>query len=146
MPQSVLDIFENINFVFMIIFTIEAIIKLIAMKTIYFKDSWNVFDFTVVIVTLIILLISAIPDTGINMADQASLLRLLRILRVLRIVKKAKHLQMIFNTIVEAMPSMASLGVLFLLFTFTFSIIGMSLFGMVKNENTMFGLNKHANF
>jgi hypothetical protein len=41
---------------------------------------------------------------------------------------------------------MASLGVLFLLFTFTFSIIGMSLFGMVKNEGTMYGLNKHVNF
>ena len=91
-----LDIFEKVNFVFMIIFTIEAIVKLTAMKTVYFKDSWNVFDFTVVVVTLIILVISAIPNTGIDIADQASLLRLLRILRVLRIVKKAKHLQMIF--------------------------------------------------
>jgi hypothetical protein len=146
MPKEVLAVFEKINYVFMIIFTFEAIVKLIALKCLYFKDAWNVFDFTVVVVTLIILVISVIPNTGIDIADQASLLRLLRILRVLRIVKKAKHLQMIFETIVEALPSMASLGVLFLLFTFTFSIIGMSLFGMVKNENTMFGLNKHANF
>jgi hypothetical protein len=104
MPQHVLDVFEKINYVFMIIFTVEAIVKLIAMKCLYFHDSWNVFDFTVVVVTLIILVITLLPDTGIDMADQASLLRLLRILRVLRIVKKAKHLQMIFDTIVEALP------------------------------------------
>jgi hypothetical protein len=146
MSQDVLDVFEVINSSFMVIFTVEAIVKLIAMKRAYFRDSWNVFDFTVVVITLIVLAISAIPDTGIDMASQASLLRLLRILRVLRIIKKAKHLQMICETVVEAAPGMASLGALYVLFTFTFSIIGVSLFGMVKIDPSPAGLNKHANF
>lgn len=42
----------------MIIFTIEAIIKLIAQRCLYFKDGWNNFDFTVVVLTLVILIIN----------------------------------------------------------------------------------------
>ena len=47
-----------VNYTFVIIFTIEAIIKLIAQRCLYFKDGWNNFDFTVVVLTLIILIIN----------------------------------------------------------------------------------------
>ena len=40
-----------INYVFMIVFALEAIFKIIAMKGKYFKDNWNIFDFTVVVMT-----------------------------------------------------------------------------------------------
>jgi hypothetical protein len=42
-------IFENINFGFTVIYTIEAIIKLYVFRTPYFRDGWNVFDFTIVV-------------------------------------------------------------------------------------------------
>ena len=44
---------EYLNYVFMVIFTIEAIIKLIALKCDYFRDGWNWFDFIVVIGSLL---------------------------------------------------------------------------------------------
>ena len=53
-PKSATEI---INYVFMAIFTLEAILKIIAMKTAYFKDSWNLFDFTIVVLTLSILIL-----------------------------------------------------------------------------------------
>lgn len=58
MSASVVTAIEYINYVFMFIFTLEAIIKIIALKLNYFRDSWNIFDFTVVIGTVLILLIS----------------------------------------------------------------------------------------
>ena len=42
---------------FMGVFTIEALIKIIAQRKQYFKDSWNIFDFTIVAFTLIILIL-----------------------------------------------------------------------------------------
>ena len=32
---------QVINYIFLAIFTIEAIVKIIAQKLAYFKDSWN---------------------------------------------------------------------------------------------------------
>ena len=62
-PEALPDVIEILNYVFMTIFTIEAIIKIIALKRHYFKDSWNIFDFTIVAFTLIILLlkVASIP-------------------------------------------------------------------------------------
>jgi len=50
----------NLNYVFMAIFTVEAILKIIAMKSAYFKDGWNVFDFVVVVFTILALIIANI--------------------------------------------------------------------------------------
>jgi voltage-dependent calcium channel L type alpha-1C/voltage-dependent calcium channel L type alpha-1D len=92
MPQNWVDIFETVNFMFMVIFTVEAIFKIVAMKCAYFKDSWNIFDFTVVILTLIIVIIGNIPGLNFDLGAQATVIRILRIMRVLRIVHRLKKL------------------------------------------------------
>jgi hypothetical protein len=92
MDQAPLDVFNVVNYVFMGIFTLEAIVKLIGMKKNYFKDAWNVFDFVVVIVTLVVLILKFIPGLQLDMSSQATIVRILRVLRVLRIVKRAKKL------------------------------------------------------
>jgi len=58
MPESVVLAFEKVNYTFMAIFTVEAIIKLIAQKRLYFKDSWNLFDFIVVVCTAIVVIMA----------------------------------------------------------------------------------------
>ena len=50
-PENLAPIIEVVNYTFAAIFTIEAIIKITAMKTSYFKESWNIFDFSIVMVT-----------------------------------------------------------------------------------------------
>ena len=45
-PEGKNIVLEILNYVFSAIFTIEAIIKLIAFKKAYFHDSWNIFDFS----------------------------------------------------------------------------------------------------
>lgn len=47
-----------VNYIFVVIFTLEAIVKLLAMHCLYFKEAWNIFDFTVVVLTIIILIIN----------------------------------------------------------------------------------------
>lgn len=57
MPEEVVTMNEYLNYTFSIIFTGEAIIKLIAMEKNYFKDSWNIFDFIVVVGTWMVILV-----------------------------------------------------------------------------------------
>ena len=130
----------------MAIFTIEAIIKLIALRSSYFRETWNIFDFIVVVATFIILIIGFF-NVG-SFAIQATILRSLRIGRLLRIFKSAQHLQVIFKTLTEAAPSMGSLGMLLLLLMFIYAIIGMKLFGFanITAQSTVHYHNNFKNF
>lgn len=130
MSQGVIDAIQKINYVFMVIFSVEAFCKIYALRRNYFKVGWNIFDFTVVMGTFMVLIVGML-NLG-NFGIQSTILRSLRIGRVLRILRKAKKLQIIFNTLFEAMPSMASLGMLLLLLMFMYAIIGMSQFGFIN--------------
>jgi len=92
MSHDLLILMEQVNIVFMGIFTVEAIIKLIALKMAYFKDSWNCFDFLVVTASLVAPILSLIPGVGSGFSMQATIIRLLRVLRVLRLIKRAQKL------------------------------------------------------
>ena len=49
MDQAIIDILEILNYIFTVVYTIEMAIKLTAMGTAYFKDSWCLFDFIIVL-------------------------------------------------------------------------------------------------
>ena len=129
----------------MVIFTLEAVIKIIAYKGEYFKDSWNIFDFVVVCLTLVILAIK-VCGVELGLGGGAMILRVLRIGRILRLLKRLKQLQDIFMTLVESATSLGSLGLLLIILFFMFAIIGRSIFGFAKIGEPSEELNDHANF
>ena len=112
------------------IFTLEAIIKIIALGKIYFKDSWNIFDFVVVILTIVgIILQQAIR---VHLGAQTTIIRSLRIMRVMRLIKRAKSLKIMFNTILVTLPAMGNIGGLLGLLIFLYAILGVNLFAPIK--------------
>ena len=88
-PTQLLSVIEVFNYVFMVVFTMEAIIKLIALKKSYFQDSWNIFDFTIVCFTLFMLLLKML-NVEVPFGNGPTVLRALRIGRILRLIKRAK--------------------------------------------------------
>lgn len=51
--QLKVDILYNINMVFIIIFTGECVLKMFALRQYYFTVGWNIFDFVVVILSIV---------------------------------------------------------------------------------------------
>lgn len=51
-PEKV-NILAKINLLFVAIFTGECIIKMAALRHYYFTNSWNIFDFVVVILSIV---------------------------------------------------------------------------------------------
>ena len=133
-----------INYIFMFIFTVEAIMKIIAARRAYFREAWNQFDFTVVFFTILILILNW-TGVGESVAIFCTILRTLRIGRVFRLIKKQPKLQEIFSTLLSATPAMASLGMILMLLIFMFAIIGMSQFSLVDLDGAG-EMNKHVNF
>eukprot|EP00760_Papus_ankaliazontas_P006678 PhM_4_TR13136/c0_g1_i1/m.95968 len=118
------------NIVFTSIFTFEAVVKLVALgPKLYFNDAWNRFDFVVVVVTIVGLF------TG--MGSGASVVRLLRVGRLLRLIRRAKGLNMLFTTLVEAMPSVLNVMCLLVTLVFVFAVIGVGIFKDVKDNGPL---------
>lgn len=51
--RPVTIILERINLVFIILFTGEFVLKLISLRHYYFTIGWNIFDFVIVILSIV---------------------------------------------------------------------------------------------
>lgn len=133
---------EILNLVFGSIFTVEAIMKIFAYRKNYFREAWNKFDFTVVILTWLVYIILQF-DLPFDVSILGMIARTLRIGRVFRLSKRVQAIQVILLTLMEAIPSISALGILLGLLFFLYSIIGMSQFCFMRQEGE---LNYHVNF
>ena len=113
----------------------------------YVKDGWNIFDFIVAFISLVSILISASTSVNvkaISLLRAFRIFRLSRLLRQLRLLKRGgKSLNLIFNTFVITMQSLANIGSLLILMMYIYSIIGMIYFGQIKRNSSM---NDYINF
>ncbi|MEQ2208240.1 Sodium channel protein type 8 subunit alpha [Xenoophorus captivus] len=100
-----------VNFIFIVVFTGEFLLKLFALRHYYFTNGWNIFDVVVVILVI----------------------RLARIGRILRLIKGAKGIRTLLFALMMSLPALFNIGLLLFLVMFIFSIFGMSNFGYVKH-------------
>lgn len=125
-----LEVLDICNLVFVCIFTMEAILKLIGLgPTYYFYIDWNKFDFAVVILSLVSI-------GGSNSDFNLTALRIIRVARLLRMIKSSKELQSLLMTLYLAMNNIANVALLFMLIIFTFAVAGMTLFGDIEQGHT----------
>ena len=99
------------------IFCVEIAAKLYVRGLRFFKDPWNVFDFTVVAIALL-------PATG-----QLSVLRSLRILRVLRLITVLPSLKRVVGALLGALPGMGSIVMLLGVIYYVGAVMATNLFG-----------------
>ena len=110
------------------IFTLEAIFKIIAYRKNYFREAWNKFDFSVVVLTWFVVIVMSIelPFDQNLIGILGTIARTLRIGRVFRLVKRVPAIAIILQTLMEALPAISALGLLLGLLFFLYSIIGIS--------------------
>ena len=102
------------------VFIVEALLKMLALAPRidrYFHDGWNVFDFLVIVFSLI-------PATG----QFAMVARLARLLRVLRLVSAIRELRLIVAALVRSIPSVGYVIMLMSIIVYIYAIIGYHLF------------------
>lgn len=126
-----------LNFVFAVIFTIEAAMKLLGQGQAYFNDNWNKFDITIVFVTWI----GVAADQG----TLGSLVRTFRVGRAFRLVQGMKDIKRIFNTLLLTLPGLANIAALLLLFLFIYSVVGVQMFALVALDGGNGANNIHTN-
>lgn len=113
-------------------FTLEAILKLIPYGLLYFKSSWNVFDFIVVIGSLLDIILNSLDQSSLRFLrvgpQLARVLRVLRVTRLLRLVNRLKGLQLLIQTIIFSVGALIHVFMLLMILFFIYSILGVFLF------------------
>nr|XP_037873383.1 voltage-dependent cation channel SC1 isoform X2 [Bombyx mori] len=136
-PHSVFFILEVSNAFFTTVFGLEAIVKIVGLRYHYFTVPWNVFDFLLVLASILGIVME---DIMIDLPISPTLLRVVRVFRIgriLRLIKAAKGIRKLLFALVVSLPALFNIGALLALITFIYAIIGMSVFGHVKEQGAL---------
>uniref|UniRef100_A0A669DII8 Sodium channel protein n=1 Tax=Oreochromis niloticus TaxID=8128 RepID=A0A669DII8_ORENI len=121
-----------VNFVFIVVFTCEFVLKLFALRHYYFTNGWNIFDVVVVILSIVGMFLADLIEKYFVSPTLFRVIRLARIGRILRLIKGAKGIRTLLFALMMSLPALFNIGLLLFLVMFIFSIFGMSNFGYVK--------------
>ena len=111
----------------LILYIVEAALKIAVYRTDYFKSGWNVFDFTIVI-------ISIMPFIPFD-AQIVRIFRILRIIRTLRIFSVIEDLQRVLEALGKSIPGIVSTLAILLVTFLIYAVIGVELYGQIAPES-----------
>uniref|UniRef100_A0A8C0W0A4 Voltage-dependent T-type calcium channel subunit alpha n=1 Tax=Castor canadensis TaxID=51338 RepID=A0A8C0W0A4_CASCN len=150
-PTSLEIALKYCNYMFTTVFVLEAVLKLVAFGLRrFFKDRWNQLDLAIVLLSVMGI---TLEEIEINAALPINptiirIMRVLRIARVLKLLKMATGMRALLDTVVQALPQVGNLGLLFMLLFFIYAALGVELFGKLvcNDENPCEGMSRHATF
>nr|XP_057906960.1 voltage-dependent L-type calcium channel subunit alpha-1D isoform X2 [Doryrhamphus excisus] len=147
---SVMDI---LNMIFTVVFTIEMIIKLLALRAHhYFIDPWNSFDALIVVGSVLDIAVSEFSGGGGHSEGKGesgkvsiTFFRLFRVLRLVKLLSKGEGIRTLLWTFVKSLQALPYVGLLIAMIFFIYAVIGMQTFGKVAiDDNTH--INRNCNF
>ncbi|XP_056315197.1 voltage-dependent T-type calcium channel subunit alpha-1I-like [Danio aesculapii] len=150
-PQSLETTLKYCNYFFSCTFVIEATLKLVAFGfRRFFKDRWNQLDLAIVLLSVMGIILEEI-EISASLPINPTIIRIMRVLRitrVLKLLKMATGMRALLDTVVQALPQVGNLGLLFVLLFFIYAALGVELFGeLVCNvEYPCEGMSRHATF
>ncbi|XP_026077606.1 voltage-dependent L-type calcium channel subunit alpha-1D-like isoform X10 [Carassius auratus] len=139
---------ETVEYAFLIIFTIETFLKIIAYGLVmhqnaYVRNGWNMLDFVIVVIGLFSVVLEILTKDvekdsvshppvhghgGKPGGFDVKALRAFRVLRPLRLVSGVPSLQVVLNSIIKAMVPLLHIALLVLFVIIIYAIIGLELF------------------
>ncbi|XP_026318238.1 muscle calcium channel subunit alpha-1-like [Hyposmocoma kahamanoa] len=122
-------VLEKIEYIFLVIFTGECVMKIIAYGFAmhagsYLRNGWNLLDFTIVVIGMVSTVLSSIFKDAFDVKA----LRAFRVLRPLRLVSGVPSLQIVLNSILKAMIPLLHIALLVIFVIIIYAIIGLELF------------------
>nr|XP_049462218.1 sodium channel protein para isoform X22 [Anopheles coluzzii] len=136
-------VLDYLNMIFICIFSSECLMKIFALRYHYFIEPWNLFDFVVVILSILGLVLSDIIEKYFVSPTLLRVVRVAKVGRVLRLVKGAKGIRTLLFALAMSLPALFNICLLLFLVMFIFAIFGMSFFMHVKDKS---GLDDVYNF
>jgi len=132
--QDMYQVLRVSNIIFFCLYVIEMLVKWVGLGIKgYFKDTWNVFDFFLVVCSVADLALDASPTSGASPLPPTLLrvLRLFRVVRILRVLKTAKSLRTIIMTVAISIPALGNISLLMMICLYIYAAFAHNLFWSV---------------
>ncbi|XP_069559331.1 dihydropyridine-sensitive L-type skeletal muscle calcium channel subunit alpha-1-like [Brachyistius frenatus] len=161
---------DMLNVIFTVLFTVEMILKLMAFKAKgYFGDPWNVFDFVIVIGSVVDVMLSEIdaalassgglyclhgcsevdPMQAIasseNMSVSITFFRLFRVMRLVKLLNRSEGIRNLLWTFIKSLQALPYVALLILMLFFIYAVVGMQIFGKIALIDGSY-INRNNNF
>nr|XP_027806848.1 voltage-dependent L-type calcium channel subunit alpha-1C isoform X28 [Marmota flaviventris] len=135
-----------LNMLFTGLFTVEMILKLIAFKPKgYFSDPWNVFDFLIVIGSIIDVILSETNNAEENSRISITFFRLFRVMRLVKLLSRGEGIRTLLWTFIKSFQALPYVALLIVMLFFIYAVIGMQVFGKIALNDTT-EINRNNNF
>ncbi|XP_028935543.1 voltage-dependent T-type calcium channel subunit alpha-1G isoform X8 [Ornithorhynchus anatinus] len=150
-PKVLDEALKICNYIFTVIFVLESVFKLMAFGfRRFFQDRWNQLDLAIVLLSIMGITLEEI-EVNASLPINPTIIRIMRVLRiarVLKLLKMAVGMRALLDTVMQALPQVGNLGLLFMLLFFIFAALGVELFGDLECDDTHLceGLGRHATF
>uniref|UniRef100_A0AAQ5XGP7 Voltage-dependent L-type calcium channel subunit alpha n=1 Tax=Amphiprion ocellaris TaxID=80972 RepID=A0AAQ5XGP7_AMPOC len=149
---------DMLNVIFTVLFTVEMILKLMAFKAKgYFGDPWNIFDFVIVIGSVVDVILSEIDVTlassgGLyclhgcaNMSVSITFFRLFRVMRLVKLLNRSEGIRNLLWTFIKSLQALPYVALLILMLFFIYAVVGMQIFGKIALVDGTY-INRNNNF
>ncbi|CAK6974289.1 voltage-dependent T-type calcium channel subunit alpha-1G [Scomber scombrus] len=150
-PKELDEALKICNYIFTLIFVLESVFKLVAFGfRRFFKDKWNQLDLAIVLLSIMGITLEEI-EVNASLPINPTIIRIMRVLRiarVLKLLKMAVGMRALLDTVMQALPQVGNLGLLFMLLFFIFAALGVELFGdlICDERHPCEGLGRYATF
>lgn len=141
--QEFSNTLESLNLLFIAIFTLECLCKIFAMRHFYFREPWNIFDFIVVDLSILGVVMKEYVAKYFVSPTLLRVVRVVKVGRVLRLVKGAKGIRTLLFALAMSLPALFNICLLLFLVMFIYAIFGMSFFMNVRKRS---GIDETFNF
>jgi len=125
-PAVAMDVFMVLDVGITLFFLTEIIVRMIAEGSLrrFFRGGWNVFDFVIVVASLV----------PLEDSEAALLGRLLRIFRVLRLVSIIPELRVLLSAFLTAIPRMGYVALLMFIVFYIYAAVGSMFFHRINPQ------------
>ncbi|XP_067863301.1 voltage-dependent L-type calcium channel subunit alpha-1S-like [Heptranchias perlo] len=122
------------------------VFKLCAFKAKgYFGDPWNVFDFLIVIGSIIDVILSEVDESEDSSRISISFFRLFRVMRLVKLLSRGEGVRTLLWTFIKSFQALPYVALLIVMLFFIYAVIGMQVFGKIANVDGA-QINRNNNF
>uniref|UniRef100_A0A8C5FW59 Voltage-dependent L-type calcium channel subunit alpha n=1 Tax=Gadus morhua TaxID=8049 RepID=A0A8C5FW59_GADMO len=151
--EHVTHLSDMLNVIFTVLFTVEMILKLMAFKAKgYFGDPWNVFDFVIVIGSVVDVTLSEVDVRIISLFQSIhevrvsiTFFRLFRVMRLVKLLNRSEGIRNLLWTFIKSFQALPYVALLILMLFFIYAVVGMQIFGKIALVDGTY-INRNNNF
>ena len=124
LPGLVETILIALDYAVTLFFVLEITIRMAAEDRFrdFFKKGWNIFDFVIVVVSLI----------PLDDSEYALIARMLRLFRVMRLISFIPELRVLVSALISALPRMGYVALLMFIIFYIYAVIGNMMFAQLN--------------